>query len=78
MKCIVYVLMTVVFKNISLSLSLFLYILIKGTSAQNPLPIVYVEGDANEPNIDELMLNKRSGRYYRRYPWKRQNTRSRT
>lgn len=55
--------------------------LLEGTSAQAPLPILYVEdegGDADEPNVDELTVDKRSGRYYRRYPWKRQNTRSRT
>lgn len=51
--------------------------LIKGTSTKSPLPILYVEGDAEEP-ADEMLMSKRSGRYYRRYPWKRQNTRSRT
>lgn len=50
------------------------------------LPIVYVEDDEedsdDEDDDDELnvdfYLSKRSGRYYRRYPWKRQNSRSRS
>lgn len=51
---------------------------LKDPSSRAPLPLVYVEGDGNDP-VDEFgAVNKRSGRYYRRYPWKRQNTRSRT
>ncbi|XP_055643014.1 uncharacterized protein LOC129779519 [Toxorhynchites rutilus septentrionalis] len=34
--------------------------------------------DADQPNEFTSSGNKRSGRYYRRYPWKRQNARSRT
>jgi hypothetical protein len=49
---------------------------------EGPLPVVYIE-DANEVTSDDDFdltpnNNKRSGRYYRRYPWKRQNSRSRT
>lgn len=50
---------------------------LQGTAAKAPLPVLYVEGEIDEP-VDEMLMNKRSGRYYRRYPWKRQNTRSRT
>lgn len=53
------------------------YILLKATSTKSPLPVLYVEGDIDDP-IEDMAMNKRSGRYYRRYPWKRQNTRSRT
>ncbi|XP_065083637.1 uncharacterized protein LOC135705725 [Ochlerotatus camptorhynchus] len=61
---------------------------------EGPLPVVYIEdstGKGAEDGTDgdtgivvegEDQLtgngNKRSGRYYRRYPWKRQNSRSRT
>lgn len=53
------------------------YILLKATSTKSPLPVLYVEGDIDDP-IEDMAMSKRSGRYYRRYPWKRQNTRSRT
>uniref|UniRef100_A0A182MZ27 Uncharacterized protein n=1 Tax=Anopheles dirus TaxID=7168 RepID=A0A182MZ27_9DIPT len=38
------------------------------------------DGDAGRIRTEQLTANggKRSGRYYRRYPWKRQNARSRT
>lgn len=61
---------------------------------EGPLPVVYIEdstgkaaedGTGGDTGIvvegeDQLTGNgnKRSGRYYRRYPWKRQNSRSRT
>lgn len=61
---------------------------------EGPLPVVYIEdssgkeaedGSDGDSGIvvkgeDDLTGNgnKRSGRYYRRYPWKRQNSRSRT
>ncbi|XP_031632254.1 uncharacterized protein LOC116346381 [Contarinia nasturtii] len=59
------------------SKSAMLLKLLEVTSAKSPLPIVYIEDDIDEP-MDDMLMNKRSGRYYRRYPWKRQNTRSRT
>lgn len=49
----------------------------KESAAYAPLPLVYVE-DGGSELTDGYELNKRSGRYYRRYPWKRQNARSRT
>ncbi|XP_055305748.1 uncharacterized protein LOC129570234 isoform X2 [Sitodiplosis mosellana] len=52
--------------------------LLEATSTKSPLPVLYVEGEVDDPVDDDLPMNKRSGRYYRRYPWKRQNTRSRT
>ncbi|XP_055712174.1 uncharacterized protein LOC129807140 isoform X2 [Phlebotomus papatasi] len=47
--------------------------------ARDPLPVIYMESEqvADDDYHDEIM-DKRSGRYYRRYPWKRQNTRYRT
>lgn len=39
-----------------------------------PLPVLYVEEEKQETPYG---LDKRSGRYYRRYPWKRQNQRFR-
>ncbi|XP_053673596.1 uncharacterized protein LOC128723854 [Anopheles nili] len=39
------------------------------------------DGDADAPEVTQQLTpngGKRSGRYYRRYPWKRQNARSRT
>ncbi|XP_055685544.1 uncharacterized protein LOC129791407 [Lutzomyia longipalpis] len=46
---------------------------------RDPLPVIYVESEqvADDDYHDDVM-DKRSGRYYRRYPWKRQNTRYRT
>lgn len=52
-----------------------------------PMPLVYVEDEPDEApepmysavdNGIAVQPDKRSGRYYRRYPWKRQNTRYRT
>lgn len=61
---------------------------------EGPLPVVYIEDSAGKAaedgsdgglgigvtEEDDFTGNgsKRSGRYYRRYPWKRQNSRSRT
>ena len=49
---------------------------------EGPLPVVYIEDASEASSGDDLDLtsnnNKRSGRYYRRYPWKRQNARSRS
>ncbi|XP_059616717.1 uncharacterized protein LOC132261768 isoform X2 [Phlebotomus argentipes] len=46
---------------------------------RDPLPVIYVESEqvADDDYHDDVM-EKRSGRYYRRYPWKRQNNRYRT
>lgn len=55
----------------------FFILTLKASSSMNPLPIVYVEDEVEEP-IEDYLMKKRSGRYYRRYPWKRQNTRSKT
>lgn len=56
----------------------------KDLPEQSTLPLIYVEGDEIEPDDDmdetdtNYFLKKRSGRYYRRYPWKRQGSRSRS
>lgn len=45
------------------------------------MPLLYEEDEPNEapePLDSGMQPDKRSGRYYRRYPWKRQNTRYRT
>lgn len=47
-------------------------------SVNGPLPVVYVEEPQDDLLIDGAGVDKRSGRYYRRYPWKRQNSRNRT
>lgn len=39
------------------------------------MPLIYLNDDDVEQTANG---NKRSGRYYQRYPWKRQNTRYRT
>ncbi|GAB0096801.1 uncharacterized protein DMENIID0001_123690 [Sergentomyia squamirostris] len=46
---------------------------------RDPLPVIYVESEqVTDNDYHDDVMDKRSGRYYRRYPWKRQNTRYRT
>lgn len=56
------------------------YMLLKMLAEQKngPIPVLYVE-PLLQPNAvaTSADMEKRSGRYYRRYPWKRQNTRYR-
>lgn len=68
------------FRLNNIQLIVILIVLSKEPSTRSPLPIVYVEDDVEVPLDDyyQYGVNKRAGRYYRRYPWKRQNSRSRT
>ncbi|KAJ6649289.1 hypothetical protein Bhyg_04523 [Pseudolycoriella hygida] len=65
-------------EDIAMKSALLLQLLEK-TTIDSPLPLLYVENQPSEANEDETFYSneKRSGRYYRRYPWKRQNSRHR-
>lgn len=63
-----------------LCLLLFCFFFFTKDPHLSQLPIVFIEeADTDREHTDGLFnpLDKRSGRYYRRYPWKRQNTRYR-
>lgn len=65
-------------EDIDLKSKILFKLLDEGTD-EAPMPVVYVEHlkeDAMQ-SLPSGQASKRSGRYYRRYPWKRQNTRYR-
>lgn len=66
-------------EDIDLKSKILFKLLDEGTD-EAPMPVVYVEhfkDDALQYFPEMGQASKRSGRYYRRYPWKRQNTRYR-
>lgn len=55
------------------------FIFIQKSAMGSPLPLLYVENQPTDAIENDTLYptEKRSGRYYRRYPWKRQNNKYR-